>query len=404
MDDYNHFSFIAEFERTLDQMGFFLKKGFDDTDKGGRFFEKNGKRNKAIGRYKYIPDYKSSSGNHLIIYTFFETRDKTGKLISGTRTEYFWHQPKGGAARNHKTQFDKEEYAKRRREAEKEALELQKKFSESAYKEYLELRSAYERSGLDVNNHKYLKRKNVLAGRGVILVCKNMKIESYYNQFKTDEKLFDFQYIKRNDLMVPAIDIDFLFRTYQKIDENGGKKQRIDITTVGAFYLLGEWNEETKRVYLVEGYATGYTIHRAMDDAVVLVCFDVNNVGVVLGLINSRYPNIEIIIGTDNDRKKSTKVGLYKGFEYSYIYNMPFIFPKFEDSPEYEELSDFNDLATVLLDFEIAAMIESQINFFKTYGKNQCIKWVAQSNGLSLDNLKEYAEMSKVNNLFSSLF
>lgn len=398
MSDYNHLTFIAEFENMLEGLGFYLKKPFDDV-KGGRFFERGGRKNKAIGRYKYVPNYETQSGNHLIMYTFFEIRDKaTQKLVSSSKTEYFWHKTNNQFNRQ-KPKFDKAEYDRKRAEAEKKEAELLKQLSEQAYKEYLDLID----NTLDANQHPYSKRKNIQVTRGVIVARKSLKIPSHYNQFRTDIKTHEFHYVSRGDLIIPAIDIYFNFRTYQAIDRNGGKRQRIDITTVGAFHLIGQWDKNTKRVFLVEGYATGFTLHRAMKNAVVLVCFDVNNIGVVADLLAYHYKDLEFIIATDNDRKKSTKVGLYKGFEYSYKHNKPFIFPKFEDEPEYEDLSDFNDLGTVMLDHEIYEMVENQINFFKEYGKEKCITWVAQANGLSLDNLREYASVSKVQGLFSSL-
>lgn len=77
-----------------------------------------------------------------------------------------------------------------------------------------------------------------------------MKIGSYYNQFKNTEKDKDYFYIKRGDLLIPAINLDLEFVTYQRITDNGVKLQRIDISTVGAFYCLGDWRTSTKGIYL----------------------------------------------------------------------------------------------------------------------------------------------------------
>lgn len=396
--EYNHQAFIAAFERHLDSLGFYLKKDFDDTEKGGRFFEIGARKNKAKGKYRYLPSHESYSGKPVIIYTFFEVWDKaTNKVVSGSRTECF----KDTSSSNSKntTAFDKAEYERKKVERDAYQALLQKNLSKKAFEEYKTLKDV----NADPNNHQYIKRKNVAAARGLIIAKENMKIGSYYNIHKTDPNQHDYYYIAKGDLLVPAIDLDLQFRTYQKIDPYGRKRQRIDISTVGAFYCLGEWRENTVRIYLVEGYATGYTLHRAMDSAVVFVCFDVQNIGVVAAQLRERYPFIEIIICTDNDRKKSTKVGLYKGFEYAYRFDQPFIFPKFDEGPEYDDLSDWNDLATVLLDSEIKEMVEKQISFFKEYGTEKCIKWVAKSNGLSEGDLIEYAEHSRIKDLFSSL-
>lgn len=396
--DFNYQAFVSEFENHLDGLGFYLKKDFDDTNKGGRFYEIGGKKHKAMGRYKYVPPHESSSGKALIIYTFFEVRDKVqNKVVSTTKTEYFWDKSSPNTKRT--TAFDKAEYE--RKKAERIAYEalLQRNWSQKAFEEYKSLKD----ENADPNNHEYIRRKNVAAGRGLIIAKENMKIGSYYNIHKTDPNQHNYYYIKKGDLLVPAIDLSLQFRTYQKIDPHGTKRQRIDISTVAAFYCLGDWRENTFRIYLVEGYATGYTLHRAMDSAVVFVCFDVQNIGVIAEQLREQYPYVEIIICTDNDRKKSTKVGLYKGFEYAYRFEQPFIFPKFNDGPEYDHLSDWNDLATVISDSEIKEMVEKQIAFFTEYGKENCIKWVAKSNGLSESDLIDYAQQSPIKELFSTL-
>lgn len=396
--EFNQNTFILEFESFLEGLGFILKKQFDDSEKGGRFFERGGKKNKAMGRYKYVPPHKSSSGKALIIYTFFEMRDKaTQKLVSASKTEYFWDKSGGNAKRN--TSFDKAEYERKKAERIANEALLQEQWSKLAFDEYQRITDLTA----NPNDHPYLKRKNVLAGRGLIISNMDLVIGSYYNIHKTDKTLHDFYYIKKADLLIPAIDLHLKFRTYQKIDPNGTKRQRIDISTVGAFYCLGDWRENTIRVYLVEGYATGYTLHRAMDSAVVFVCFDVNNIGVIAEQLCEIYPYIEFIICTDNDRKKSTKVGLYKGLEYAYRFNKPFIFPKFFEGPEYDDLSDWNDLATVLLDSEIKEMVIDQIESFNIEGKEHCIKEMAKYNGLSNEELIEYATISRIPELFKTL-
>lgn len=395
--EYNHKAFIAAFESHLDSLGFFLKKDFDDV-RGGRFFEINSKKKKAAGKYMYLSPDRAYTGRHTIIYTFFEVFDKaTNKIVHKSKTESFID--KSSPKANHITAFDKAEYERKKAERDAYQAQLQIQWSLMAFEEYKSLID----ENADPNNHPYIRRKNVAAGRGLIIAKKNLKIGSYYNIHKTDPKQHDYYYIKKSDLLIPAIDLNLNFRTYQKIDLHGTKRQRIDISTVGAFYCLGEWRENTIRIYLVEGYATGYTLHRVMEFAVVFVCFDVQNIGVVAEQLREKYPFIEFIICTDNDRKKSTKVGLYKGFEYAYRFDQPFIFPKFEEGPEYAELSDWNDLATVLLDSEIKEMVEKQIEFFKEYGKERCIKWVAKSNGLSDEDLISYAENSRVKDLFSTL-
>ncbi|AMW80549.1 hypothetical protein AMD27_16665 (plasmid) [Acinetobacter sp. TGL-Y2] len=377
MSDYNHIAFIAEFENLLSSMGFQLKKIFDDSNKGGRFFFK-GQKNKAAGRYKYVEASLTKSGNPMIMWTLFEIKGKDGKVTSGSVTDYFWYVPADGIALTKRNDENIKEYEKNqnlKREAEKN---LQKMLSKKAQSEYLDLID----KSRNPDTNRYLKRKNVKASRGVYLVRKDFKVGSHYNQFKKSESDYDFYYIKKDDLIAPAMNLDLEFVTYQRTTPDGGKYQRIDISTVGAFHCIGVWRKNTVRIYLVEGYATGYTLYR-VTDGVVFVCFDVNNIGVLAKQLSERFPFIEFIICTDNDRKKTTKVGLFKGFEYSYRYNKPFIFPKFPSGAEYDDLSDWNDLATVELDSDILIMLEKQISYFHLKGKNHCIRIAAKEYGIS---------------------
>lgn len=393
--DYNHYEFISQFESLLRSEGFHLKKSFDDTPKGGRFF-KDGYKGKAFGRYKFVDGSLTSSGNPLIIWTLFSILDKAGKVLTEGKTNYFWFEPKDKGSFKPKKKFDEVEYRKAIEEKKEKERALQRSLSKKAYEEYKSLKD----DQADPSKQAYLMRKNVPAGRGLIICNKDMRIPSHYNQFKTVEKDKDYYFLKKGDLLIPAINLDLDFVTYQRITDRGVKLQRIDISTVGAFYCIGDWRTTTKRIYLCEGYATGYSLYLATN-GVVFVCFDVHNIGVVLSLLTEKYPHIEVIICTDNDRKKTTKVGLYKGFEYSYLYNSPFIFPVFPNDEKHADDSDWNDLAKIMSYELIGKMCEKQIKFFYDNGKNICIERVAKKHGIIGEDLKEYAKNNNL--LFKSM-
>lgn len=386
--DYNHQEFIMAFLNKLSEEGFYLKKPFDDI-KGGRFF-KEGYKDKGFGKYRFISGDNTQSGIPLIVWTFFSVYDKTGKELSGGGKNLLWWDQvnKNAKKRPVKNEYD---YKKAMIERERKEKELQVSFRKNAFNEYKSLIDI----DADPDQHKYLMKKNVPAGRGLIICNKNLKIESYYNRFKTDENSKNYYYLRKGDLLIPAINLDLEFVTYQRITDSGVKLQRIDISTVGAFYCLGDWRTSTKRIFLCEGYATGYSLYLATN-GVVFVCFDVHNIGVVLKLLKERFPHIEVIICTDNDRKKKTKVGLFKGFEYSYLYNSPFIFPVFPNDEKFANDSDWNDLAKTIDYGTMGKMCENQIRYFNERGKDVCIKLVAQKNGISGEDLKEY---TKNNNL-----
>ncbi|NNH77395.1 hypothetical protein HLH17_06870 [Acinetobacter sp. ANC 5380] len=395
--DYNLNEFILEFESELHKEGFYLKKSFNEGPNGDRFYKTGYKdKHKAFGRYKLINGSDTESGYPLIIWSFFSIVDKTGVVLSKQESRLFWCKPKDGKPTRPKKSFDEKEHQRIIAEREEKQLKLQKSLSSLAKKEYEQLKI----SGGDANNHEYIISKNVKAARGLVLANADMKIPSYYNQFRVKEEDKSYYNIRKGDLLIPAINLDLEFVTYQRITASGRKFQRIDVSTVGAFYCLGEWRTSTKRIYLCEGYATGYSLHSATN-GVVFVCFDVANIGVLLMQLKARYPEIEVIICTDNDRKKTTKVGLYKGFEYSYLYNAPFIFPVFPEGDKYKDDSDWNDMAKHFSLEDIKAYCEKQISYFKAVGKNKCIELVAKKNGISGKDLDIHRMNNKL--LFNTM-
>lgn len=69
--------------------------------------------------------------------------------------------------------------------------------------------------------------------------------------------------------------------------------------TIGARYF--DPDQEGCRLYICEGWATGWTISKAME-AAVFVCFSTNNLEAAAIFALSRYPLAEIIVAADNDR------------------------------------------------------------------------------------------------------
>lgn len=387
MHEYNHGLFVMQFESLLGEYGFYLTKPFNEDSKGDRFYRKDNTK-KAIGRYRFICASKSKSGYPAVMWHIFDEVNKEGKLVSAGSTNYFWFKPevqKGDQPK--KVEFNEEEYKKRQKEREEEQLRLQKEWRLQAHAEYFQLRD----HEADVVTHEYLVRKRIKALRGVVLAKQSLRLGSYYNQFKATEADKVYYYIGRGDLLIPAINIDKEFVTYQKITADGTKRQRIDISTVGAFYLMGQLTEDTETVYLCEGYATGYSLFEAAGQTV-LVCFDVNNVGFVAQQLKARYPNLSMVFSTDNDRKKVTKVGIYKGFEYAYRFDMPFVFPCFANNDENDGRSDWNDLAEISTPVEIREMLEKQIDYFKKYGKQIGIAAACAAYGVSIQDLELYAQ------------
>ena len=143
-----------------------------------------------------------------------------------------------------------------------------------------------------------------------------------------------------SQLLVPIYNIKDELVNLQSINPEGRKLFSRDACKKGCFYKIGT-NEEI--IYLVEGYATGATIHEVTSHAVV-VAFDAGNLLPVAKNLHIKYPASTIIIAADNDLAKENNVGLNKAKEVSKALSIDYVFPVFKEG---QVGSDFNDLFQV---------------------------------------------------------
>ena len=137
---------------------------------------------------------------------------------------------------------------------------------------------------------------------------------------------------QKNDLLImPIYSTEGRITSYQSIAPDGTKKLMYGGRKKGsAFPIPGSMN----RVYIVEGYATGASVHEATG-CMVIVAVDAGNLLSVAVSASKKYPNI--IVCADND-----KAGLDAARKVEAETGIPFIYP--------ENISgtDFNDMASEL--------------------------------------------------------
>jgi phage/plasmid primase-like uncharacterized protein len=161
-----------------------------------------------------------------------------------------------------------------------------------------------------------------------------------------------------DDLLIP-IKIGNEIASYQKIDSNGVKYFLEDGKTQGGYHFI---QGSTNKLYFVEGYATGATVHQATK-ANVMVCFNAGNLYNVI----KYYREISldpIIIAADNDWKKEKEGKGNAGIkcatkcckEFS---NVTMIYPESLTG------SDFNDLAKEKGADEVRAILGHSSNRIK---------------------------------------
>ena len=142
-------------------------------------------------------------------------------------------------------------------------------------------------------------------------------------------------------IVIPLRDIDGECQGIQYIYEDGSK--RIHGAKKENFHLIGAENP-IETVYIVEGYATGASVHEAMNMPVA-VAFDCGNLMSVAQGLRRRYPHVKIIIAADNDSVTPGNPGKTKAEEAAALYGCEVVLPNFSNEiPSLKHLTDFNDL------------------------------------------------------------
>jgi len=143
-------------------------------------------------------------------------------------------------------------------------------------------------------------------------------------------------------LIIPLRDVKGKLWSFQWIEPDGKKKFLKDGKKKGCFHTIGVL-EDSKSIYIVEGYATGASVHMATLASVV-VAFDAGSLDPVIEEIRKAYPNSPLIIAGDDDCWKDHNIGRQKAQEAALKYGCSFVFPKFKNVPIESKPTDFNDL------------------------------------------------------------
>lgn len=110
-------------------------------------------------------------------------------------------------------------------------------------------------------------------------------------------------------LLVPLRDTDGVLHGLQYIAPDGSKKFGIGTAKAGHYHSIGAKPADVLAV--VEGYATGATVHMATGWPVA-VAFDAGNLLPVVRTLRAKYPSVLLLICADNDRNTDGNPGLTK--------------------------------------------------------------------------------------------
>ena len=159
-------------------------------------------------------------------------------------------------------------------------------------------------------------------------------------------------------LIIPLTDAKGTIQAIQYIKGNGEK--HIHGLKKGNFHLLGQVTEQS-HIYVVEGYATGASIHEATENPVI-VAFDCNNLDSVVAAVRYMYPKNLIAICGDDDVDNTSNSGRARAEEVAKKYQITAVFPSFPPGMQKDPLgnryTDFNDLAVLMGINEVANQIK----------------------------------------------
>lgn len=151
---------------------------------------------------------------------------------------------------------------------------------------------------------------------------------------------------KHGNLLVPGYDGQGRLQTLEYINKDGAKRYEKDCPKRGAMAILPDQDALPGEVILmVEGYATGASVHQATG-LPVAVAFDAGNIKDAALAIRRQMPHVKLTICADNDARISDdrNVGVLKAKEAAAAVGAKVVVADFSKSEQERRLTDFNDL------------------------------------------------------------
>lgn len=116
-------------------------------------------------------------------------------------------------------------------------------------------------------------------------------------------------------LLIPMCDDQGRLWNIQNIGPDGTKRFLRGGRIKGLFAIIGQFKPSTSDAIIVEGYATGSTVHRATG-LPVIVTFNTSNMAAVARIWAERRPDLEFTVFADDDeataQKEQARTGTYK--------------------------------------------------------------------------------------------
>lgn len=149
-------------------------------------------------------------------------------------------------------------------------------------------------------------------------------------------------------LLVPMRDALGQLHSLQAIAPDGTKRFMPGGRTKGLYFPIGK---PSGTLVIVEGFATGATVHEQTDHAVA-VAFNAGNLLSVAKALRSKFPSITLVLAADDDWRTEGNPGLTAATEAADAVGGLLAVPNFDGLPRGEKDTDFNDL------HRLAGMVE----------------------------------------------
>ena len=260
--------------------------------------------------------------------------DQRGAIFGDWRTKEQWRWPQDNPAwresMKHLEPLSAEEVRKR------EAAAAQDRAAKAA-KHSKQIRNLWQRAKpVQERGHPYLDGKGI---RNVPLLRSIIDPE-------TEQEM----------LLIPMFHKDGEIRNIQRIWPDGTRLQMKQAAgSRGLYHTIGAQRYmQSKTLYICEGWATGWTIHKASGCAVIVAFFD-GGLLTVGKIIQEKYPEARLVIAADNDRwkpvmrkGKNVNPGVYAARKAAEELEADLCIPDFKDLSDVPEggkgPTDYDDL------------------------------------------------------------
>lgn len=143
----------------------------------------------------------------------------------------------------------------------------------------------------------------------------------------------------KQSVVIPVMDIAGEVHSLQFIEPDGTKRFLKDGAIKGHFYQIWSRTEPSKAIVICEGFATACTLaSHYTPDCSVIAAFNAANLKPVAQVFRRSFPDAQIVIAGDHDRKSGT--GQKAAFDAAHAVVGDVALPTFQ---EHEAGSDWND-------------------------------------------------------------